>query len=98
MWVQAGFSPDNFYEQTPGHFQLAMEGVRNRLEAEMETRMFASYQSGAFAGLAHHGKLKSYKHYQGQRDAAQEPREMLAMLKSMGARSNMKVTRVKRSN
>jgi hypothetical protein len=92
MWVQAGFSPDTFYSQTPRHFQLAMRGVRKRMEAEAQARTALAYEAGAFAGLAHHGKLKSLKHY--TRKAAQTPREMAALIQSLGANSNMKVRRL----
>lgn len=93
MWAQAGFSPDTFYQQTPRHFQLAMRGVRKRLETEAKIRTLQAYETGAFAGLAQHGKLKALKHYtrQGQ---AQSPREMAAAIQALGARSNMKIKRI----
>lgn len=93
MWVQAGFSPETFWPQTPKHFQLAMRGIRKRLETDAQARTLLAYESGAFAGLAHHGKLKALKHYT-RKSAAQTPREMAAMIKSMGARSNMKIRRI----
>jgi hypothetical protein len=94
MWVQAGFSPETFYPQTPLHFQLAMKGVRKRMEGEAQARTALAYESGAFAGLAHHGKLKALKHY--TRKAAQTPREMASLIQSLGARSNMKIRRIER--
>lgn len=94
MWVQAGFSPDPFWQQTPRHFQLAMQGVRKRMESEAEARTAQAYETGAFGGLAHHGKLKALKHYQ-RRLKAQTPQDMLGLLKSMGSGSNMKIKRVK---
>lgn len=96
MWIEAGFNPDSFWLQTPDTFALAMTGTRKRLEREAEAALRASWHTGAFAAAAQAGKLKPLKHYQAQRDAAQEPHEMLAMLKSMGARSNMTIKRVKR--
>lgn len=93
MWVQAGFSPDTFYSQTPRHFQLAMRGVRKRMETEAQARTALAYESGAFAGLAHHGKLKALKHYTRQ-NRAQSPREMATLIQSLGARSNMKIRRI----
>ena len=93
MWVQAGFSPDTFYQQTPRHFQLAMRGRRKQLENEAQARTAQAYESGAFAGLAYHGKLKALKHYM-RKQSAQTPREMAALIQSLGARSNMKVRRI----
>lgn len=65
------------------------------MEQEQASRTMLAYETGAFAGLAHHGKLKPYGHYT-QATGKQSPREMLSMLKGMGANSNMKITRVKR--
>lgn len=96
MWVQAGFSPETFYRQTPLHFQCAMEAVRKRLEAEHDARSAQAYETGAFTALARVGKLKPYKHY-ARKSGQQDPQEMLSMLKSLGANSNMKIERVKLS-
>lgn len=96
MWIQGGFAPDSFWQQTPRHFHLAMRGVRKRLESEGQARTAQAYETGAFAGLAHHGKLKALKHYQVQ-EKAQTPRAMVAEIQALGARSNMKVKRVDRS-
>jgi hypothetical protein len=93
MWVQASFSPDSFWQQTPRHFQLAMRGVRKRMEGEAQARTAQAYEAGAFAGLAHHGKLKALKHYTGK-SRAQSPREMAAMIQALGAKSNMKIRRI----
>lgn len=41
------------------------------------------------------GKLKPLNHYRKRGDGASTPREMLSMLKTMGAGTNMKITRVK---
>lgn len=64
---------------------------------EHSARRMGAYETGAFAGLAHHGKLKAYGHYT-QENGKQSAREMLSMLQGMGANSNMKITRVKRAN
>lgn len=72
-----------------------MEGVKIRTEAGAEAALLKAYQTGAFSGLAYHGKLKRFSAYNGRSDTAQKPGEMLAALKTMGAGSNMKVRRVK---
>lgn len=95
MWVQAGFTPDTFWQQTPRLFQLAMEAVGKRLRSEADARTGLAYETGAFAGLAHHGKLKPIKHYM-RKGVPETPAELVAMLKTMGAKSNMKIRRVKR--
>lgn len=94
MWAQAQFRPDDFWRQTPLHFQLAMRGVRKRLEAESEAQMAQAYQGGAFAGLAHHGKLKSLDHYR-NRGKRQTAEGMVNVLRSLGAKSNMKIRRIR---
>lgn len=96
MWVQAGFSPDTLWQQTPLHFQCAMDGVRKRLEGEREARRSQAYEAAVFYVLAKVNKLKSRSHYSERDGAPQSSREMLSMLQSMGANSNMKITRVKR--
>lgn len=88
--------PDTFWTQTPRHFQLAMQGVRKRLDAEADARAALAYESGAFAGLAYHGKLKAFAHYQ-RGGNEQSPEAMLAMLKAMGGTSNMTIRKVPRS-
>lgn len=80
MWVQAEFSPDDFWQQTPRHFQLAMQGVRKRLENESRERTRQAWETGAFSGAAQAGKLKPLKHYIKSPTKPQAPRDMLAAL------------------
>lgn len=93
MWVQAGFPPDTFWHQTPQGFQLAMRGVRKRMESEAQARTALAYETGAFSGLGYHGKLKALKHYTGK-GKAQTPREMATVIQALGAKSNMKIRRI----
>lgn len=93
MWAQAGFQPDDFWQQTPRHYQLVMRGVRKRLENEREQREILAHETGAFSGLAHHGKLKALSHYQAS-SSSQTAEGLVAMLKSMGAKSDMVVRRI----
>lgn len=95
MWTQAGFAPDSFWIQTPRHFQLAMKGVRARMEMDAKARTAQAYEGGAFAGLAHHGKLKALTHYTGK-EMTQTPRQMAATIQAMGSKSNMKIRRLDR--
>ena len=96
MWVQGGFRPDDFWHQTPLHFQLAMKGVGKRLETEYEGRQLQAYQAGAFAGLAHHGKLKRFDHYRPRK--MQTAEDVVSMLQAMGAKSDMKIRKIERAN
>ncbi len=93
MWIQAGQFAGAFWEQTPRHFQLAMQGIRKRLEGEAAARTAQAYEAGAFGGLAHHGQLKALTHYT-HKDKVQTPRQMAAAIQAMGAKSNMKIRRV----
>lgn len=72
-----------------------MEGVKIKAEADAERSLLRAYQSGAFSGLAHHGKLKRFSSYSGRSDEPQKPGEMLAALKTMGVGSSMKIKRVR---
>lgn len=80
MWVQAGFVPDEFWHQTPLHFQIAMKAVRKRLEGEAEYRMAQAWTTAALSAVAQNGKLKPLKHYLAKQTKPQGPREMLAAL------------------
>lgn len=93
MWTQAGFSPELFWDQTPLHVQLAMEGVRKRLQSEQNAQTALAYQAGMFGALAQAGKLKPLKHYLTDHKQP-SAKDMVAMLKSMGAKSDMKVRRI----
>lgn len=80
MWVQAGFPPDDFWQQTPRHFQMAMQGVRKRLEYESQDQTRLAWETAAFVAAAQSGKLKPLRHYLSPNKKAQAPREMLAAL------------------
>lgn len=94
MWRRAGLSPDDFWHQTPLHFQLAMKGERERREDEQKAQSFMAYQAGVFSALAAKGKLKAFEYYM-KPQSAQTPQEMVAMLQSMGGKSNMTIKRVR---
>ena len=72
-----------------------MQAVRKRMESEAKARTAQAYEAGAFAGLAHNGKLKALKHYTGEAKV-QTPRAMAAAIQAMGSKSNMKIRRVDR--
>lgn len=88
MWCEAGFEPDRFWIQTPYHFQLAMRGVRRKLEAAAEASLRQAWWTGAFAGLTQSKDgLKPLSHYLGQAgETKMEPDQMLAAFQSMEAR------------
>ena len=88
MWAQAGFDPDAFWHQTPLHLQLAMRGVRKRLEGEADSRTALAYETGAFAGLAQNGKLKAFKHYQRKPERKMSNQEMLGNMRLLAQRAN----------
>ena len=85
MWIQAGFAPNDFWPQTPLHFQIAMRAVRKRLEAESETRLAQAWTIAALSGAAQNGKLKPLKHYLRKQTKAQTPKEMLAAMQAYQA-------------
>lgn len=88
MWVDAGFSPDEFWKQTPRSFQLTMKGVRQRLERQAEMTVRNSYDTGAFSGLAYHGKLKALTDYLPKKPQTRE--EMLATMRALANAVNSK--------
>jgi hypothetical protein len=90
MWIHAGFGPEVFWAQTPRHFQLAMQGVRKRLEGEHDERLEHAWQTGAFSGAASAGKLKPLKHYQRRAPRKMSNTEMLANMRILADRANRK--------
>lgn len=97
-WVEAGFSPDDFWHQTPRSYRLIMQGVRKRLEAEGRERTRQAWETGAFSAAAQSkGGLKPLRHYLPTPTKQQTPREMLAAMREFQARgARMKITRIKR--
>lgn len=97
MWVQAGLSPDDFWHQTPRHFQLVMQGVRKRLETESQERTRHAWETAAFVSAASAGKLKPLRKYLRQPDQRQQPREMLAaLLAHQGSGVPMTIRKIER--
>lgn len=95
MWIQAGFSPEPFWDQTPRHFQLAMEGVRKRLLRDGEADLRLAWHTGGFSASASVGKLKPLRTYLAG-NKAQTPAEMLAVLRSFQAKgAKMTITRIR---
>lgn len=93
MWIESGFPPETFWEQTPRAFQLVMKGVRKRLSSDFEERTRQAWETAAFGGAAQAGKLKPLKHYLRKQVEAQHPREMLAALmahQSAGAKMTIR--------
>lgn len=86
MWVQAQFAPETFWHQTPRHYQLAMEGVRKRLQAEFDARIRQAWETGLFTGAAQAGKLKPLKTYLPSPNRAQSGSEMLAAMRAFEAK------------
>lgn len=96
MWVQAGFSPDSFWQQNPKSFQLTMRGIRKRLEIESEARIAQAWHTGAFTGMTQSkGGLKPLKNYIRKPIRAQKPNDMLAALKAhQAAGANMTIRKI----
>jgi hypothetical protein len=94
MWVDAGFDPDTFWHQTPRSFQVAMEGVRKRLEREAEMQFRQAYETASFTAVAMAGKLKKIEHYLKKKpEPPATAKQMLAALKAIGG-STMTVRKV----
>lgn len=73
-----------------------MAGVKRRLERARDAELAQAWQTGQFVALAQARKLKPLSHYQkAQRRKAQTPRDMVAMLRSIGAGSDMTIERIK---
>lgn len=96
MWIQAGFTPDSFWPQTPRHFQLAMEGVRKRLTSEGDARTAQAWETAAFnAQTKSKAGLKPLNQILRKQAKRQSPKEMLAYIQQMGRGSNMKVRQIR---
>ncbi len=93
MWVQAGFSPDDFWHQTPAVFQMAMKGVRKRLEQQNHAATKQAWETGAFSAAGAAGKLKPLAPYTKSPRRPQTPKAMLAALmayQAAGAKMNIR--------
>ena len=90
MWCKAGFQPDSFWQQSPQTFQACMEGVRQRLEFEVENDLSAAWHTAAFNGAAQAGKLKPFRSYLKKPPRVMSAREMLGNMKLLAARVNRK--------
>lgn len=94
-WCEAGLEPDSFWHQSPATFEAIMRGVVKRMERESDLAISQAYHMAAFnAGTKSKGGLKPLAHYL-RRNKPQTPTAMVEMLRTMGAKSNMKISRVK---
>jgi hypothetical protein len=97
MWIQAGFSPDTFWHQTPAVFQLTMRGIRKRAEQELQASTRLAWETGAFSASASAGKLKPLAHYLKPATRAQTPKTMLAALMAyQAAGAKMTIRKIER--
>lgn len=95
MWVDAGFEPDAFWQQTPASFQLAMRGVRKRMEREADAQVALAWSMAAMSAAAQNNKLKPLKHYLQKRSKPQTAKEMLAVFRAFQANgANMTIRKV----
>jgi len=91
MWVEAGYDPDAFWQQTPRSFQLVMRAVRKRFKAEAEERISQAWQTAAFTGATQSKSgLKPLNHYLRRPPQKMSPREMLANMKMLAGQANSK--------
>lgn len=73
-----------------------MRGARKRIEREIESGIAMAYNMATFNRAAKTKRgLKPLREYL-RPHAAATPRAMLEMIRSMGAKSNMTIKRVKR--
>ena len=90
--MQAGQNEDRFWQQTNVSFHAVLKGVRKRQESEFEAQMRLAWHTAAFTGATESkGGLKPLQHYLRK---PQTPGQMVAALKTMGAKSDMKIRRV----
>lgn len=91
MWVQAGFEPDSFWQQTPATYQACMTGVRARLGQEAEGQIAQAYHTARFnAATKTKEGLKPLKHYLRQAPRKMSAKEMLANMRILAQRVNSK--------
>jgi hypothetical protein len=86
MWVQAGFDLAEFWQQTPRHFQIAMQGARKRLEAERTAAVRQAWETAAFtAATQRPGGLKPLAHYLPRFGTKPSPGELADRLMALSA-------------
>jgi hypothetical protein len=91
-WCRAGYSPGEFWDQTPATFQACMTGAIEKAEAEIERDLFLAWHTAAFNAAT---KTKAgLKPLRQMLRKAQTPSQMAAVIQSLGAKSNMKIRRI----
>lgn len=89
MWVDAGFEPDTFWQQSPQTFQLVMRGVRKRMERQAEDDLRTAWHTAAFTAASQSkGGLKDLRYYLPRKPQKQSPENMLAMLRTLTKRKD----------
>jgi len=98
MWCEE-FSPETFLEQTAQTFKAALRGRRKADKYRVERETLLAYQTGAFAGLAINGKLKSFRHYSSQTEGGEKRSTALHFFHSLRARGfPVSIQRIERPN
>lgn len=101
MWVDVGFLPDAFWQQTPIHFQAAMKGFADRRKREAESELWAAYTGASLNAAAAAGKLKPFAHYKkalNRPSGPQTPQEMLEAFRQIQAGgAPMTIRRIERT-
>jgi hypothetical protein len=88
-WVEAGFAPDSFWDQTPATFQAVMQGAVKRAERDAEGQIAHAYHTALFnAGTKTKAGLKPLAHYLRKPGRKMSSKEMLANMKMLAARAN----------
>ncbi|MEM6493698.1 MAG: hypothetical protein AAF650_04895 [Pseudomonadota bacterium] len=97
--MQAGFDPDSFWQQSPIHFQIAMRGVRRRLELEEETQLVSAWHIASLTARTQTKeglpkldellkRLRDLRRREANPGARQSYSEMLANMRILAARQN----------
>lgn len=90
--MAAGLDEARFWQQTVCSYNLVVAGAIKQAEHQIEAQIV---QAHWVERLAREHKLRPVSHYLRKRpQRAQTPKEMLEMLKAMGAGSDMKIRKI----
>ena len=86
LWIEEGFPPETFWDQTERSFAAALEARIETRRLERERDLLNAYNMASLCGHAFAGKLKPFGHYaRSGGKAPQTPKQMLTALKAIKA-------------
>lgn len=77
-WVEAGLTPDSFWENTPAQFMVVVDAAERRLVREIEQQRRIIYAKAVLTSYAYHSpnKMPDFDEFFGHRPKRQTGEEI----------------------